>query len=107
MKKSLASLTILLAIAANAQNTSPQPEEAVKPKVIPHMQHGDKGQPDKGMPHKRTGKQPPQHDGKRGQQPPQAPQHDGKHGQQPPQAPQHNGEHGQQTPPPPPQQQQG
>ena len=25
------------------------------------MQHGDKGQPDKGMPHKRTGKQPPQH----------------------------------------------
>ena len=65
MKKSLASLTILLAIAVNAQNTSPQSEEAVKPKVIPHMQHGDKGRLDKGMPHKHTSKRPPQRGGKR------------------------------------------
>lgn len=27
---------------ADAQNSPSQPEEAVKPKVVPHMQHGDK-----------------------------------------------------------------
>ncbi|MFC0034276.1 hypothetical protein [Cardiobacterium valvarum] len=42
MKKGLASLTILLVITADAQKSPSQPEEAVKPKVVPHMQHGDK-----------------------------------------------------------------
>ena len=102
MKKSLASLTILMALAAGAQNPPHPQEETVKPPVAgaphdrtaPPQADGQKNRTDK---HHHGDKQPPQHSGKQGQQPPQ---HDGK---QPP----HNrqvDDGQQQTPPPPPQQ---
>ena len=127
MKKSLASLTILMALAAGAQNPPHPQEETVKPPVAgaPHDRaappqadgqknrtdkhhHGDKRPPKAPQHDGEQGQQPPQHDG---EQPPKAPRHSGKQGQQPPQhdgkQPPHNrqvDDGQQQTPPPPPQQ---